>query len=97
MSKRPRHDGDTSADIEARLRAELLRLAPLRAVRGATFCPSEVARAVAPAHWRPLMPAVRAVAAGLIADGALEATQRGVPLTCSVVAARGPIRLRAPR
>ena len=63
-------------------------LLDLAARRGAdkTFCPSEVARALAE-EWRPLMPAVRRVAAGL----PLVATQRGVvvdPLT-----ACGPIRL----
>ena len=41
--------------------------------RGATFCPSEAARALA-SDWRPLMPDVRRVAAGL----PLRATQKGV-------------------
>ncbi|ABD56386.1 hypothetical protein Jann_3469 [Jannaschia sp. CCS1] len=63
----------------------LLDLAARRGV-GKSFCPSEVARALAE-DWRPLMPDVRRVAAGL----PLVATQRGTlvdPLT-----ARGPIRL----
>jgi hypothetical protein len=59
---------------------------------GASFCPSEAARVVAAseglADWRPLMPDVRRVVAGL----PLEATQRGVPV--DLARARGPIRLR---
>jgi hypothetical protein len=57
--------------------------------RGATFCPSEAARALSP-DWRSLMPHVRRVAATL----PLRATQKGHlidPLT-----ARGPIRLGLP-
>ena len=53
---------------------------------GKTFCPSEVARAVAE-DWRPLMPAVRRVAAEL----PLSATQTGQPVDPRD--ARGPIRL----
>lgn len=67
--------------------AVMLDLA-LRRGRGKTFCPSEVARAVA-ADWRPLMPLVRAVAAG---HPDVEAVQNGVPV--DPIAARGPIRLR---
>lgn len=57
--------------------------------RGAlkTFCPSEIAREMAP-DWRPLMPDIRAIAATM---PTLRATQKGVevdPLT-----AKGPIRL----
>ncbi|MEM1065650.1 MAG: DUF3253 domain-containing protein [Pseudomonadota bacterium] len=54
---------------------------------GKTFCPSEVARGLAP-EWRPLMPDVRRVAQTL----PLVATQRGVPVELDQ--ARGPIRLR---
>jgi len=53
---------------------------------GKTFCPSEVARALAQ-DWRPLMPRVRAVAATL----PIEATQKGVPV--DPLAAKGAIRL----
>lgn len=63
----------------------LLEMAALRGT-GKTFCPSEVARGVAQ-DWRPLMPRVRQVAAGL----PLIATQRGVPV--DPVQVRGPIRL----
>ena len=68
-----------------RIAAVLMDLAHLRG-RGATFCPSEAARALSP-DWRPLLPEVRRVSAGL----PLRATQKGAevdPLT-----ARGPIRL----
>lgn len=71
----------------ATIRAVILDLA-LRRGPDASFCPSEVARALA-ADWRPLMPAVRQVAADM---AGIEATQRGArvdPLT-----ATGPIRLR---
>lgn len=98
MGKRAREDDGEHAPIPpvARIRAELERLASLRAANGATFCPSEVARAVA-RDWRPLMPVVRSVAAEMIAARVLEATQRGALVEGSILAARGPIRLRAPK
>jgi hypothetical protein len=52
-----------------------------------SFCPSEVARRLSD-DWRPLMPRVRRVAAGL----PLLATQGGRAV--DPVLARGPIRLR---
>ena len=88
--KRARSGEDTSV---ARIRATLQRLASLRGA-AATFCPSEAARALT-SSWRPLMPQVRSVALDMIA--ALEATQRGVVVEGSILAVRGPIRLRAPR
>lgn len=54
---------------------------------GTSFCPSEAARALSD-DWRPLMPEVRRVAAGL----PLLATQKGTRV--DPVTARGPIRLR---
>ncbi|GAB5448164.1 DUF3253 domain-containing protein [Gymnodinialimonas sp.] len=65
--------------------AALLDLAARRGA-GKSFCPSEVARGLSD-DWRPLMPRVRAVAAGL----PLVATQRGVVVDPQT--ARGPIRL----
>ena len=65
--------------------AALMDLAHRRG-RNKTFCPSEVARALAE-DWRPLMPEVRRVAATL----PLRATQKGKPV--DPVTARGPIRL----
>jgi hypothetical protein len=74
---------------DARIAAVLMDLAHRRGV-GRTFCPSEAARALAD-DWRPLMPEVRRVAAGL----PLEATQKG--RIVDPKAARGPIRLGLPR
>lgn len=59
---------------------------------GATICPSEVARALDPAGWRALMPAVRAAAQVLVAAGRIDVTQRGEVV--DLASARGPIRLR---
>ena len=69
----------------------------LLAARAATasICPSEVARAMNPNDWRPLMDDVRAAAVRLVTRGRIEITQgdRVVdPLT-----ARGAIRIRLPR
>jgi hypothetical protein len=61
---------------------------------GRSVCPSEIARALDPAGWRALMPAVRAAAAALAAEGAIRVTQRGVAVDAAT--ARGPIRLAAP-
>ena len=69
------------------LRAAILDLA-LQRGRGKSFCPSDVARALA-ADWRPLMPEVRAVAAEM---PEIMATQAGVEV--DPLAAKGPIRLR---
>ena len=54
---------------------------------GATFCPSEVARALTD-DWQALMPEVRRVAAGM--EG-IAATQGGAEV--DPVGASGPIRL----
>ncbi|WCE06072.1 DUF3253 domain-containing protein [Pseudoxanthomonas sp. JBR18] len=60
----------------------------------ASLCPSEVARALNDDEdgWRALMPQVREVAALMIADGRLQACQRGRPV--DIHSAVGPIRLR---
>ena len=57
-----------------------------------SLCPSEVARAIEPDDWRPLMPRVRAVAARLGAEERIRATQGARDV--DALAARGPIRLR---
>lgn len=67
------------------IRAEILSRAASRGA--ATFCPSEVAGALA-LDWSPLMGRVRRVAAGL---PQIVATQKGVPV--DPLGARGPIRL----
>lgn len=79
-----------------RIAETMLALLRARAVH-ATLCPSEVARAVEPGHWRPLMAQVRDVARTLAAAGEVELRQRG-----SVIAPfseiRGPLRIAlAPR
>ncbi|MDX2080093.1 MAG: DUF3253 domain-containing protein [Terrimicrobiaceae bacterium] len=62
----------------------------LAASRPGTFCPSEVARRLT-TDWRPLMPAVRAVAAVLVREGRLRCTRRGRAVDPE--SAGGPIRL----
>jgi hypothetical protein len=78
-----------SDEILARAILDLAR----RRGPGRTLCPSEVARALA-ADWRPLMPEVRRVAAGLVAAGRLRASQRGRP--ADPLRTKGPIRLGLP-
>ena len=76
---------------DGRIAETLLTLLRSRAAC-ATVCPSEVARALAPTDWRPLMPQVRAVAATLAAVGEVELRQRGqaiVPFS----EVRGPLRI----
>lgn len=60
---------------------------------GATICPSEVARALAPdgTAWRELMPQVRDVAQALADAGRIVVTRGGVPVEAT--AGGGPIRL----
>lgn len=77
----------------AELRDAILGLLATRAT-GASICPSEAARRVAPSEWRALMETTRAAAAGLVAEGRLVVTQRGEAV--DPAAARGPIRLRLP-
>jgi hypothetical protein len=59
----------------------------------ASICPSEVARALAPAQWRPLMPLVREAARMLARKGAIEIRQRGNAISPDSDFV-GPIRLR---
>lgn len=66
----------------------------------ASICPSEAARRLAApgTDWRPLMPAVRRVAAALAREGALRITQGEATIDPVQLEAglRGPIRLRRP-
>jgi hypothetical protein len=63
---------------------------------GKSICPSEVARALAPGDWRPLMGPVRETAARLAARGEVVVTQKGAPV--DALAVRGPIRIaRSPK
>lgn len=76
------------------IEATIARLLDTRA-SGATICPSEVARALAPDAWRPLMSHVRDVARALARDGRLELRQRGRRIDPGAEP-RGPIRLAQP-
>lgn len=79
----------------AALEAEILSKLGERA-RGATICPSEVARSLAPDdEWRALMEPVRQAARRLVAKGVLDITQGGHVVDAST--AKGPIRLRLRR
>jgi hypothetical protein len=75
--------------------AAIERLLAARAA-GSSICPSEVARALAPAPaWRALMPAVRDVARALARVGRLRVTQ-GEDTLHPDEPWRGAIRLRRP-
>jgi hypothetical protein len=56
-----------------------------------SICPSDVARTVGGASWRPLMPDVRRVAAGLADADEIIVTQKQQPV--SIREARGPVRI----
>ncbi len=76
--------------IEALLRAR---------TAGASICPSDAARSLRPDGWRPLMPAIRRVAATLAREGRLRITQRERAVSADEIEqnrVRGPIRLRRP-
>ncbi len=57
-----------------------------------TICPSEAARAVAPAAWAPLMERAKQAARRLVARGEIVMTQGGRVVDPS--RARGPVRLK---
>jgi hypothetical protein len=61
---------------------------------GKSVCPSDVARAADPQHWRPLMEPTRTAARNLVARGEVEITQRGEVVDPHDF--RGPIRIRRP-
>jgi hypothetical protein len=65
------------------------------AARGAekSLCPSEVARALAPGDWRPLMGRVRREAIALAREGRIEVLRKGRPVDPGAEI-RGVIRLR---
>lgn len=77
---------------DQQIREEIQRLAESRSSQK-TFCPSEVARALAE-DWRPLMDRVRVIAGQEVEAGRLLVLQRGVAV--EMASARGPIRLRKP-
>ena len=87
-----RRRGVTSQDVD--LERRVLEMLAARA-RTSTICPSDVARAVAPDDWRPLMEPVRQAARRLVQRGEVEITQKGSVVDPST--AKGPIRIRLPR
>ena len=76
----------TPADIAA----EILRQTEARGV-GRSICPSEVARALAPDDWRPLMTPVRQAAAALADAGQVLILRKGRPVRATEM--HGVIRL----
>lgn len=80
--------------LDLDLEATILALLDRRA-GGATICPSDAARALAPADWRPLMERARSAARRLVAAGSVEITQGGRVVDPST--AKGPIRIRLRR
>jgi hypothetical protein len=78
-------------NIEA-ITATLLRLAAERGP-AKSLCPTDVARAVSAEEWRPLLGAVRKVAADLARQGKIEILRKGKPINPDDM--RGVIRLRA--
>ncbi len=87
-----RRRGVTSQDVD--LERRILEMLAARA-RTSTICPSDVARAVSPDDWRPLMEPVRRAARRLVDRGEVEITQKGSVVDPST--AKGPIRIRLPR
>lgn len=75
----------------ARIEACILELVAKRAPK--SICPSDVARALVPEDFRPLMPQVREAAARLAKRGKVLVTQRGNEV--DALTARGPIRITA--
>ena len=77
--------------VDRALEKAIVDLLARRAV-GATICPSEAARLVAPDDWRPLMEPARRAARRLVAANQVEITQGGRVVDPST--AKGPIRVR---
>jgi hypothetical protein len=82
---------DRAMNIEA-ITAALLHLAAERGPEK-SLCPTDVARAVSAENWRPLLGAVRKVAADLARQGKIEILRKGKPINPDEM--RGVIRLRA--
>ena len=79
------------SDIDTDIEEAILNLLSSRA-RGASACPSEIARVQFPADWRQRMEVVRSAARRLESRGQIEILQNGRPVDAS--RAKGPIRLR---
>lgn len=83
----------TSAPDRQIIQDEILRQIAAREP-GKSICPSEVARALRPEAWQPLMGPVRQAAVALAREGRLEVLRKGRPAALEEL--RGVIRLRAP-
>jgi hypothetical protein len=77
--------------VDRELEAAILQLLAERA-QGASICPSEAARVVGGAEWRPLMEASRAAGRRLQVDGRVDIMQAGRLVDPST--AKGLIRIR---
>jgi hypothetical protein len=87
-----RPNGKSVMPREDDVRTTIVEL--LRERGGGSCCPSDVARALAPAGWRELMDLVRRVARELAREGSLHILQRG--RVVDGARARGAIRMRLP-
>lgn len=81
----------TVRPVDRALEEAIVELLARRAT-GATICPSEAARLVAPDDWRSLREPARRAARRLVAAGQVEITQGGRVVDPST--AKGPIRVR---
>ncbi|WP_028644735.1 DUF3253 domain-containing protein [Nocardioides sp. URHA0020] len=79
------------SDVDERLQQSILDLLGARRP-GATICPSDAARAVGGAEWRPLMDRARDAAQRLVDTGDVVITQGGEVV--DLASARGPVRIR---
>jgi len=84
MTARPSREA-----IQAEIHRQLAICGP-----GKSICPSEVARALLPEKWQPLMTPVRQAAVALMREGQIEVLRKGKPVEPGEV--RGVIRLRLP-
>ncbi|MGC5585158.1 DUF3253 domain-containing protein [Ornithinimicrobium sp. W1665] len=80
-----------TAELEERLRTEILRLAEARGP-DRTLCPSEAAGTVDPARRQALTQVARAVACTLADEGVVVITQKGMPVDGRTTP--GPVRVR---
>ncbi|WP_421988954.1 DUF3253 domain-containing protein [Roseococcus sp.] len=79
--------GVNAEAVEAAILAHIEAAAP-----GASISPNEVAAALAPENWRPLLGPVRLAAVRLCKQGRLEILRKGKPVPPEEM--RGVIRLR---
>lgn len=73
------------------IEASILELVTARGA-GKSICPSEVARAMRPEAWQPLLGPVRKAAMRLVVAGAIDVLRKGKPVAPGEV--KGVIRLR---